>query len=99
MSVLLSKDLSDPNSIPYFMWDEPITLAELHQRLASVGHVERMRLIGRIMREARDPDVWLFTTVEEVERNWEELQRHLGRRRAFWQWLLGQWRELGAEGA
>jgi hypothetical protein len=37
--------------------------------------------------------VWAFTTPELVSRNWEKLSPHLGRRRAFWEWLLQQWRE------
>ena len=49
-SVRLSLDLDDPQAVPYFLWDEPMTVAELRSRLA--------------------------------------------RRRAFWQFLLGRWREL-----
>jgi len=37
----------------------------------------------------------LFTTAEEVNRRWNELERHLGRRRDFWRFLLGRWREQG----
>lgn len=99
MSVLLTTNLSDPSAVPYFLWDDPMTVAELRERLATVGHVERMRILGRIMREARDPDVWLFTTVSEVVANWRELAPHLGRRRPFWEWLLAQWGETPAADA
>lgn len=88
----LSADLSRDDAIPYFLWDAPMTVAELRQRLASA---DRTYLLGKILREAREPDVWLFTTPDEVRRDWEVLERHLGRRRDFWAFLLRQWRELG----
>jgi hypothetical protein len=96
--VRLSLDLDDPAAIPYFLWDEPMTVAELQSRLQGANRPERLRLLGRILREARDPDVWRFTTPAEVAASWPELQRHLGRRRAFWQFLLGRWQELGLDG-
>jgi hypothetical protein len=47
------------------------------------------------MREARDPDVWRFTSPAEVEAAWPALAPHLGRRRSFWQFVLTRWKELG----
>jgi hypothetical protein len=94
----LSTDLADPEAIPYFLWDEPMTVRELRQRLASASEAERLRLLGKILREARDTEVWQFTTPEEVSRLWPRLARHLGRRRAFWEFLFGEWRELGLLG-
>jgi len=96
--VRLSLDLDDPDAIPYFLWDEPMSVAELRARLERAGLSERLRLLGRILREARDADVWRFTTPAEVAAHWPELQRYLGRRRGFWQFLLGRWRELGLDG-
>jgi hypothetical protein len=91
--VRLSMDLDDPQAVPYFLWDEPMSVAELRTRLAS-GPSERLRLLGRLLREARDTDVWRFTTPAEVATLWPELQRHLGRRRDFWRFLLARWGEL-----
>lgn len=91
----LSTDLSDPEAVPYFLWDEPMTVRELWQRLATASPPERLRLLGKILREARDTEVWTFTTPQEVARLWPQLSRHLGRRRAFWQYLLAKWRRLG----
>ena len=91
----LSTDLENPATIPYFLWDEPMTVAELRERLSSASHPERIRLIAKILREARDPDVWLFTTVEEVLALWPELSRRLGKRLGFWEFLLERWREAG----
>lgn len=69
----LSTDLSDPDSVPYFLWDEPMTVAELRHRLARASRPERTRLLAKILREARDTEVWAFTTPQEVQRRWEEL--------------------------
>jgi len=95
MPVLLSTHLDDPDAIPYFLWDEPMTVAALRERLGSASAPERARLLGKILREARDTDVWLFTTPAEVVARWPQLHRHLGRRRAFWEYLLGRWRAEG----
>jgi hypothetical protein len=93
----LSSKLDDPQAVPYFLWDAPMTVAELRSRLATGGEAERMRLLGKILREARDTDVWHFTTPAEVAAAWPTLQRLLGRRRAFWRFLLGRWRLLAVD--
>jgi hypothetical protein len=90
-------DLDDPQAVPYFLWDAPMSVAELRSRLASAESPERLRLLGKILREARDTDVWRFTTPAEVATLWPQLQRHLGRRRAFWEFLLGRWRKLALD--
>jgi hypothetical protein len=96
--VRLSLDLDDPEAIPYFLWDDPMTLSELRARLQGASRAERLRLLGRILREARDTDVWRFTTPTEVAASWPELQPYLGRRREFWHFLLERWRDLGIDG-
>ena len=98
MSVSLSTNLADPMAIPYFLWDEPMTVAELRQRLRTASAAEQTRLLAKIMREARDTDVWLFTSPEEVWSRWSNLQPQLGRRRTFWEFLLKRWHEEGLVG-
>jgi hypothetical protein len=98
MSVALSTNLRDPKAVPYFLWDEPMTVASLRERLRMASSPEAARLLGKVLREARDSEVWLFTTPAEVAARWEELLPHLGRRRAFWEFLLGRWREEGLLG-
>lgn len=93
--VSLSSDLTDPQAVPYFLWDEPMTVAELRERLRSASPPERSRLLGKILREARDTEVWLFTTPSEVACSWSAVSKNLGRRRAFWEFLLERWSELG----
>jgi len=51
-----------------------------------------------LLREARDTDVWKFTSPEEVWRKWPEVSRHLGRRRKFWEFLLDRWQKEGLIG-
>ncbi len=91
----LSTSLSDPGAVPYFLWDDPMTVAEVKGRLQSASEPERLRLLSLILREARDPDVWLFVSPEDVVRQWPRLADHLGRRRSFWEFLLESWRRLG----
>src|SRR5207249_4141594 len=74
----LSTDLDDPSAVPYFLWDEPMTVAELRARLGTASPPERTRLLGKILREARDTDVWRFTSPSEVSRLWPELSPDLG---------------------
>ncbi len=95
MSVLLSTNLEEKSAIPYFLWDEPLTISELKKRLNSGSAEERTRMLGKILREARDTDVWKFTTPREVWRNWDKLSKHLGRRREFWRFLFEFWEKEG----
>ena len=95
MNILLSTNLEENSAIPYFLWDEPLTIGELKKRLNSDSKEERTRMLGKILREARDTDVWKFTTPQEVWRNWDELSKHLGRRREFWKFLFRFWEKEG----
>lgn len=72
-----------------------MTVAELKRRLVEASAAERTRLMGKILREARDTDVWKFTTPHEVWQNWAELSPHLGRRREFWEFLFEAWLREG----
>jgi hypothetical protein len=90
-----SDDLDDPLAIPYFLWDQPLTVAQYRQRLSASSEAERDRLLGLLLREAKDVDVWKFTTPREVLARWDGIERHLGRRRAFWSLLLKKWQEEG----
>ena len=75
-----------------------MTVAEFRNRLKTASPAERARLLGKLLREARDTDVWKFATPEEVSNEWPTLAPHLGRRRPFWEFLLGQWRQEGLLG-
>jgi len=64
----LSTNLSDPAARPYFLWDEDTTVAELRSAIEHAEADEWARLVGKVMREARDTDVWHFVTPRTV---WE----------------------------
>lgn len=98
MSAPLSTELDNPLAIPYFLWDEPMTVKELRERLQTASPAERTRLLAKVLREARDTDTWRFTSPDEVWRNWPAISRHLGRRREFWQFLLERWNREGFVG-
>ena len=53
----LGTDLTDPEGGPYFAWDAPLMVRQIHARLRSAPDAERFRLLGKILREARDTDV------------------------------------------
>lgn len=91
----LTSELDRPDAIPYFLWDEPMTVAELRRRLSTLSAPERARLLGKVLREARDTDVWKFASPAHVVSSWPELVPHLGRRRGFWEFLLDSWRRQG----
>jgi hypothetical protein len=95
----LGTDMTDPEVMPYFTWDAPITVSAIQERLRTGSEQARLHLLGKILREARDTDVWHFTTPQFVQQNWDRLRPHLGRRRAFWEWLLARWREEDLRGA
>jgi len=91
----LSTDLADENARPYFLWDETTTVAEFRRALATNDRREWSRLVGKLMREARDVDVWRFVSVGDVVRRFDDIRPHLGRRRAFWEYLVSGWRDDG----
>lgn len=91
----LTTDLSRSDQRPYSLWDEDISVDELRASLRGSNRWERDRLLGKMLREARDPDVWLFVTPEEVAAALPRIRRRLGRRLAFWEFLIEGWRENG----
>jgi len=91
----LTADLGQGHLRPYFLWDEDLSIDELRAKLRGPDEPERLRLIGKMLREARDIDVWQFITPTEVAAVLDRIGRRLGRRRAFWQFLIEGWREDG----
>lgn len=96
--MMLDSELDKPNSIPYFLWDQPMTVAEVRNVLREGDDVEKYRMLGKILREARDRDVWKFITPSEVIANWDQVSPYLGRRRQFWEFLFGIWKREGLIG-
>ena len=94
----LTLDLDQEQLRPYFLWDEDVSIHEFKQRLRSGDAAERHRLLAKLMREARDSDVWAFVTPAEVASALPAVAPRLGRRRGFWEFLIGGWREDGLLG-
>ncbi len=85
----------DQQGRPYFLWDCDMTLAEFRRRLVSGAAAEQAYLIGKLMRQAKPDDVFLFASARLIRRRWPEIERHLGKTREFWHWLLGCWERQG----
>jgi hypothetical protein len=91
----LSTDLEDPDDRPYNVWDEAVTYRELRRKVASPDRDERALWMARVMREARYRDVWKLLRLRDVLDLLPAIEPHLGRSRAFWQWLIAGWRSDG----
>ena len=94
----LTTDMSMHELRPYFLWDEDVSIGELHRALAAPDSPRRDQLLAKMLREARDIDVWHFVRPAEVARVLERLQRRIGRRYAFWNFLIEGWRSHGLLG-
>lgn len=90
----LTTDMARSDLRPYFLWDEDVSIAELRAALAVPGP-RRDQLLGKLLREARDLDVWAFITPIEVAHELSRLERRIGRRYKFWRFLIDGWRHDG----
>ncbi|HEX3597923.1 MAG TPA: hypothetical protein VGM06_24160 [Polyangiaceae bacterium] len=93
----LTTDMGDLDRRPYFLWDEDVSVGELRRILRERSEEDptRLRLLGKALREGRDIDIWTFVTPIDVARALPHLGRRLGRRRAFWEFLIGGWQADG----
>lgn len=80
---------------PWFLWDVDVTESAFRERLRHPDPDIRAQWQGRLLREARFEEVWQFVTLAELLENWPRIERHLGRMRGFWEFLLRGWREDG----
>jgi len=83
-----SSSLLEDSHRPYFLWWTTATVADFRAGLADMDPDVRAYWIGALLREANTRDVWVFVTPERIRESWEKLQRHLGRSRAMWAYLL-----------
>jgi hypothetical protein len=90
----LTTDMAKRDLRPYFLWDEDVSIEELHHVLAGPDGPRRDQLLAKMLREARDIDVWHFVRPGEVTRVLERLRRRIGRRHVFWVFLIEGWRRL-----
>jgi len=85
----------DGRGRPYFLWDVDMTLEEFRPKLRDSDPDVRGYAIGKLMRQAKPDDVFTFVGLRDIRANWDHLEKHLGRSRAFWHWLVRSWEELG----
>lgn len=91
-----SLDLESPDAVPYFNWDTAVTNAEIRRALALGSEDEKLFWTARILSEARYPDVWRYLSLTgDVLPRYARLERRLGRRQAFWDYLIEGWRHDG----
>ena len=83
-----SASLAEPSTRPYFLWWTDATVGDLHARLVDPDPDVRAYWMGALLREANTRDVWLFVTPDQIRASWDRLQRHLGRSRSMWAYLL-----------
>jgi|SRR5688572_6058089 hypothetical protein len=91
----LTTDMRRSDLRPYFLWDEDVSIAELRAVLAGPDGFRKDQLFGKMLREARDLDVWEFVTPTDVARALPRLERRVGRRMGFWTFLIEGWRRDG----
>jgi hypothetical protein len=91
----MTTDMTRADRRPYFLWDEDVTIQEPRAVIDAPDSDERTRLFAKMLREARDIDVWCFVSPTEVARVLPALGRRLGRRRAFWEFLIRGWKKDG----
>ena len=84
-----SSSLTEDSHRPYFLWWTNASVADLRAWLADRDPEVRAYWMGALLREANTRDVWLFVTPDAIRASWDLLQRHLGRSRAMWAYLLG----------
>jgi hypothetical protein len=91
----LTTDMSRDDLRPYFLWDEDVSIGELREILAGPPSYDRDRLLGKMLREARDLDVWRFVRPQQVAAVLDRLRARIGRRYGFWRFLIDGWRADG----
>lgn len=92
----VTNDMSDLEAVPYFLWNEETTVARLREILSDPAHPLRAIYAARVMRDGRVTDLWSFLRPQDVKTMWPQVERHLGKRRAFWRFLLETWTAQGA---
>lgn len=80
---------------PWFLWDVDVDEETLRARLHHPDPAIRAQWQGAVLREARFDEVFHYLSLDEILRDYARIERHLGRRRRFWQWLIDGWRRDG----
>lgn len=87
--------LTDGRGRPYFLWDCDLSVEQFRRALQDPDPEVRAYLVGKLMRQARPDDVFLFATPRAIRELWPRLTRYLGQTREFWTWLFDTWEGQG----
>jgi hypothetical protein len=87
--------LTDGRGRPYFLWDCDLTVDQFKQALQDPDPEVRAYMVGKLMRQAKPDDVFLFVTPRTIRELWPRLTRYLGHTRGFWTWLFETWEGQG----
>lgn len=80
---------------PWFLWDVEIDEPTFRTRLQHPDPSIRAQWQGALLREARFREVFEYLTLAEIVRDLPHIEPHLGRKRAFWHWILEGFRHDG----
>jgi len=80
---------------PYFAWDRDVTAGEIRRRLKTGADEDKRSFTAWVLREAAFADVWQFLTPRTVADLLPVISSQLGRRKAFWNYIIRTWHELG----
>lgn len=95
----ISRDVLAPDAVPYFNWDAAVTNEAVRRALREGTEEDRLYWIARIMREAQYNDVWQYVSLRgDLLPRWDVVRPRLGKRRAFWEFLIDRWRHDGLLG-
>jgi len=86
-----SERMIDAKRRPYFLWDTDMSLDDFTRALQHDDPAVRAYFLGKLMRQAKPDDVFVFVSVAEIRESWPSVQKYLGRSAAFWSWLLETW--------
>lgn len=87
--------LVDGQGRPYFLWDCEMTLEQFRRGLEDPEPAVQAYLVGKLMRQAKPDDVFLFVRPGAIRELWPRLARYLGKTREFWTWLFEAWEVEG----
>lgn len=90
-----SSKMVDQEQRPYFLWDCDLDLEQFQQRLRSSNPEVRAYFIGKLMRQAKPDDVFEFVSARTIREMWPHLEKFLGNKRDFWEWLFSVWETQG----
>ena len=91
----MTADMNDLDRRPGFLWDEGLSIRDMQRCISEGDDADRIPLLAKILREARDDQVWHFTTVQQIMDAWPRISPRLGRRRGFWEFLFDAWKRQG----